>query len=261
MSLRKGDKSTGFMRAECYVRRDGTVATPARTYETGTDGVPYHSRNSRPLADRMRFVFGSDVNIVNTIVLLDRGQSPSQVSWLVVAVIVLAVQCMLWRRSAANIRQKLIKRIESKFNSTTAVTGVAPAFNVSASTFCFEIRSVFWRFLSSGYLTMRRARNHNSGTAARSCAVLTQEYDGRNALKRAAIASAEPNTQSTALRAGLLSDVAKYFQLTKDLTLQILKQRVGGFWLKRNVGRGEQHRSILSLYTCEYRQIGVVTCH
>lgn len=112
------------------------------------DQLYVNSKMLAPLRDSAYFTLKSNQSIRNTILGLLFSSSPSNVGWLVMAVIIYALQSMAHRRAWADISQELLKRIGpfgANENTAPTIAIIILGVRIKAAGFHRLPARIFWR--------------------------------------------------------------------------------------------------------------------
>ena len=141
---------------------------------------------------RGELFYPSELSAIDMLLIFGR---PSHVARLVMSIIIFAIQRMLFRRSQAHFLQKLLKRIEQKFDATTAVVVVITYFGIGAALQSVLIRSVFGGMIALSCVTVRHVHQISNilVTAAARLALAVKQLIGPNGSEIAAGADAHPS--------------------------------------------------------------------
>lgn len=117
--------------------------------EARVNGIGVGSAQLRPLRNAVGGVVNSYRANCGSVSHLRELSCPLDISYLVMAVVVYAIQRMCVARSQSDVFQKLRKGFKAKFNTTPAVTQILRGIWIEASVFCSGIRHIFRRLVLS----------------------------------------------------------------------------------------------------------------
>jgi hypothetical protein len=177
----------------------------------------------RPFPKRLGIAVHNKVNGDVAIVDLVGGGGPLYVAGFVMAIIVDPIQRVAGSRLSTQDRKKLFKRVESKFNSPTAVDWIFFMVAVLAPSLRGIVRLVFTRrsrprFALAFAMTNLRLRKHLNPLASARTSVAGAQVNGRDSFHLSANATAVPRN---AFWPHPISRLVQHCQEAKGLTGQV----------------------------------------
>lgn len=202
--------------------------------------------NFTPFCHRMRNTIPCQFTSNFTVTRLLSRQSPINITFFVMSIIVNAVQRMLIGRAYSNFSQKFFKRIKAHLNATFAVPMIFSILRIQTSLTRFNIRFIFRCVLSAFGIAMNCIAfscNLTMQAPARLCMPFSQIRPA--GLMNIATLALTPPLMSILLSA---SRISYYCQTSINMIGQIMKQFVARFRQKSNVFQCINHTNILVYY-------------
>jgi hypothetical protein len=156
--------------------RYGAFVAPSAT-PACTDSLQWNSVLFGPFAKRQSLAQRRDSNSAISISNLSLPRRPSQVTWLVMSVVVLSVERMLWTWPPTDNRQERLEAWKTKLNSASAITIERLVVGVKTAILCIDVCSVFRRVFSA-VCNVRINQKASTRNGVATCQIITANHAG-----------------------------------------------------------------------------------
>lgn len=181
-----------------------TFSAPSQFVNALVNIVQWYSMKFRPLGRRLSCVPNSNFEASSGILTLFFLCSPSQIALFIMTIVINPVQRMFRRRFKSHIIEKVLERIETKFDSTTAIMDKCRICRILTSIFSVRKRAVFGSPVSTLAIAVRKMSGFaafSSQAPTRFCMPTYQIFGRHNSLV-ATFAFTEPSGFSNIMACG-----------------------------------------------------------